>query len=127
MCWVRAGWSCVRVGGTFWNTLKGGGTENRVGETKILNSGVKLGQGVGTLKTRGLEPPYKLWSLTKRLWLLLSSLIIHCFGHSYSVVLVAIVSSDNIYSIVKTGFSISLFSENVLLLSSSFQVDLPKL
>ena len=27
---------------------------------KILKKGVKLGQGVGALKSGGLEPPYKL-------------------------------------------------------------------
>ena len=33
---------------------KGGGTEIRGGETKILRSGGKLGQEVGVLKKRGL-------------------------------------------------------------------------
>ena len=37
-------------GGTVWNTLKGGETEKRGGETKILKRSRKLGQGVGTLK-----------------------------------------------------------------------------
>ena len=51
-CWIR-------MGGTVWNTLKGGGTEKRGGETK----GQKVGQGVGALKSwgGGLEPPYELW------------------------------------------------------------------
>ena len=32
------------------------------GETKILKSGGKLGQGAGALKWgEGLEPPYELW------------------------------------------------------------------
>ena len=37
-------------GGTILNTLKGGGTEKRREETKVLKSGSNLGQGVGTLK-----------------------------------------------------------------------------
>ena len=48
------------VGGTVWNTLKGGRTEKRGGETKILKRGDKLGQGVGALKRGELEPPYEL-------------------------------------------------------------------
>ena len=34
--WVSAGEICVRVGGTVQDTLKGGGTEKRGGDTKIL-------------------------------------------------------------------------------------------
>ena len=34
-----AGGGYVKVGGTVWNTLKGGGTEKRGGETKILKRG----------------------------------------------------------------------------------------
>ena len=50
-------------GGTVWNTLKEGGTEKRGGATKILKrGGGKLGQGMGALKSRGLEPPYELWN-----------------------------------------------------------------
>ena len=37
----------MRVGGTVQNTLEGGGTEKRGGETK------KLSQGVGALKRDG--------------------------------------------------------------------------
>ena len=37
-------------GGTVQNTLKGGGTEKRGGETKNVTKGSKLGQGVGALK-----------------------------------------------------------------------------
>ena len=44
----------MRAGGFAWgwdelskNTLKGGGTEERGGETKILKKGGKLGQGGG--------------------------------------------------------------------------------
>ena len=45
---------------------KGGGTEIRGGETKILRSGGKLGQEVGVLKKGGwLEPPYKLCIYSK--------------------------------------------------------------
>ena len=44
---IRAGGGCVRVGGTVENTLKGGGTEKRGWETKILKRGGKLGQGEG--------------------------------------------------------------------------------
>ena len=42
----------MRVGGTVQNTLKGGGTEKRRGETKIIKSG-KLSQRVGALKRGG--------------------------------------------------------------------------
>ena len=41
-------------------TLEGAGTEKRGGKTKILKRGDKLGQGVGTLKIGGLQPPYEL-------------------------------------------------------------------
>ena len=55
MC--KEGW-CIELGqvgdacgwGTVWNTLKGGATEKRWGETKILKRGGKLGQGVDGLK-----------------------------------------------------------------------------
>ena len=40
----------VWVGGTVWNTLKGGGTKKRGRETKIFKKGRNLGEGVGTLK-----------------------------------------------------------------------------
>ena len=53
MCRIRAEWGCVRVVGTVGNTLKGGGTEKKEGETKILKRGGKLGQGVGALKKIG--------------------------------------------------------------------------
>ena len=33
---IRVGGNCMRVGGTMENTLKGGGTEEREEETKIL-------------------------------------------------------------------------------------------
>ena len=46
-------------GGTCLEYLKGGGTEKRPGETKILKREDKLGQGMGALKM-GLEPPYEL-------------------------------------------------------------------
>lgn len=49
MCRIRAEGGCVKVRKTFWNALKGGRTEKKVGETKILNGG-KPGQGVGPLK-----------------------------------------------------------------------------
>ena len=61
LCQIRVGGGCVRVKGTVSNTLKGGGTEKREGETKILKSEGKLGQGVSRcLKNGGLESPYKL-------------------------------------------------------------------
>ena len=40
----------MRVGESIKNTLKGGGRERGGGETKILKSGSKLGQGVVALK-----------------------------------------------------------------------------
>ena len=48
------------MGGTVSNTLKGGGTEKRGGETRILKRGRELDQGVGALKG-GQEPLYELW------------------------------------------------------------------
>ena len=48
--------------GAVWITLKGGGTEKRGGETKVLKRVGKLGEGVGDLKGRGPgTPTYKLW------------------------------------------------------------------
>ena len=49
----------MRVGESVCNTLKGGGTEKRVGETEILKRGQAKLRG-GCLK-RGMEPPYELW------------------------------------------------------------------
>ena len=43
--WIRAGGGCVRVGKTFWNTLRGNGTKKRGGETNILKRESKLVQG----------------------------------------------------------------------------------
>ena len=40
----------MRVGETVQNTLKGGGTEQRGGDTKVIKRRGKLGQGVGALK-----------------------------------------------------------------------------
>ena len=51
---------CVKVGETVWITLKGGVTEKREGETKVLKSGSKLDQVLGALKRGGLETLYKL-------------------------------------------------------------------
>ena len=48
---------CVRVGGTVWNSLKGGGTEKRKGEAKILKSGGQAGLRCGCLKKRGTGTP----------------------------------------------------------------------
>ena len=55
------------MGKTVQNTLKGGATERRGGETKIFKRGrqagsrgeflKKMGEGGG----EGLEPPYKQW------------------------------------------------------------------
>ena len=47
-----AGGGYVKVGGTVWNTLKGGGTEKMGGETKILKRG-KAGSRGGCFKKRG--------------------------------------------------------------------------
>ena len=59
---VKAGGICVRVGGNVENTLKGGETEQRGGDTKILKKG---GGGASWVKgwvpeKGGLEPPYEL-------------------------------------------------------------------
>ena len=62
MCWIRVGEGCVRMDGTVWNTLKGGGIEKSGGETKILKrGGGKLGQGAGALKIRWAGTP--LWPM----------------------------------------------------------------
>ena len=51
---IRAGGIWVRVGGTVCNTLKGGGTEKRGGDTKILKRGRQAGsRGGGALKRSG--------------------------------------------------------------------------
>ena len=44
---IRAGGIWVRVGGTVCNTLKGGGTEKRGGDTKILKRGRQAGSRGG--------------------------------------------------------------------------------
>ena len=69
---IRAGGGCLRVGGTVQNPLKGGETEKRGGQTKILKRGRgKLDQGVGALKMGDLEP--KLWlQIIPRCFLVLS-------------------------------------------------------
>ena len=46
----------MRVRGTVRNTLKGGRTENRGGETKILKRTGKLDQRVGALKRGDWNP-----------------------------------------------------------------------
>ena len=51
---VRAVGACVMVGGTIWNTLKGGGTEKSEGKTKILRR-EQAGQGVSALTMVGGE------------------------------------------------------------------------
>ena len=49
------------MGGTVQNTLKGGGTEKRGGETKILKRRGQAGSRGGCLKKScGLELPYEL-------------------------------------------------------------------
>ena len=45
MSWIRVGGGYVKVEGTVWDTLKGGGTEDRR-ESKEF----KLAQGMGALK-----------------------------------------------------------------------------
>ena len=58
---IRAGGGFIRVGRTVQNTLKGGGTKKRGGETKILKRRGQAGSRGGCLKKRrGLEPPYEL-------------------------------------------------------------------
>ena len=53
------------VGGTAWNTLKGGGTEKRGGQIKIFKKkgggGGKLDQVVYALKKGVAGTPLKLW------------------------------------------------------------------
>ena len=50
----------MRLGGTVQNTLQGGETEKRGGETKILKRGQPGSRGRCLKKEGGLEPPYKL-------------------------------------------------------------------
>ena len=58
---ISAGEICVRVEGTVWNTLKGGGTEKKGGDTKNLKrGGGQAGARGRCLKKGGLEPTYKL-------------------------------------------------------------------
>ena len=58
---IRTVGGCARVERTVYNTLKGGGTKKRGGETKILKSGGgKLGQWVDSVK-RGAGTP--LWTM----------------------------------------------------------------
>ena len=44
---------CVRVGGTVWDTLIGGGTEKRGWEAKILRNKGQAGSRDGYLKKGG--------------------------------------------------------------------------
>ena len=70
MLWIWAGGVCVRVGETVWNTLKGGGTEKRGGEAKVLKKKVQVGSRDGYLKKEGgggLEPPYETMMFTSTL------------------------------------------------------------
>ena len=66
----------MSVGETVQNTLKGSGTENRGGKTKILKRGGGGGQADsrgGCLKKEGgQEPPYELWATTLSLLLKLT-------------------------------------------------------
>ena len=63
----KEGW-CVGLGqeglreggGNCLKHLKRWWEKKRGGKTKILKRGYKLGQGVGALKSWGLEPPYEL-------------------------------------------------------------------
>ena len=60
---IRTVGDCVRVGGTVYNNLKGGGgTEKRGEKTQILKRAGKLNQGVGALKKGGWNP-YQLCPL----------------------------------------------------------------
>ena len=56
MCQIRAGEGCVRVEGTVWNTLIGGGKEKRGGETKTLKGGQAKSRG-GCLKKGWVGTP----------------------------------------------------------------------
>ena len=53
MCQIMAEGSYVRVGGTVWNTLKGGGTEKSGEDTKILKRRGQAGSRGGCLKKEG--------------------------------------------------------------------------
>ena len=55
MCHIMAEGSSVRVGGTVWNTLKGGGTEKSGEETKTLKRSEQAGSRDGCLKKEGTE------------------------------------------------------------------------
>ena len=63
----------MSVGETVQNTLKGSGTENRGGKTKILKGGGQAESRGGCLKKEGgQEPPYELWATTLSLLLKLT-------------------------------------------------------
>ena len=53
----------MSVGEAVQNTLKGSGTENRGGKTKILKRGGGQAESRGGClkKEGGQEPPYELW------------------------------------------------------------------
>ena len=46
----------MKVGGTVWNTLKGGGTEKRGSETKILKKGEE------ETRSRGERLKWRVWN-----------------------------------------------------------------
>ena len=56
---IRAGEICVRVGGTVKNALKGGGTEQRGGDTNILKKGTSWIKEWMPLKGRGPGTPLR--------------------------------------------------------------------
>ena len=56
MCQIKVEVGFMRVGGTVWNTLKGGGTEKSEEETKILKRRGQAGSRGGCLKKEGRGP-----------------------------------------------------------------------
>ena len=50
----------MRVGGTVYNSLEGGGTEKRGGDTKNFKKGGQVGSRGGCLKKVGAGTPYQL-------------------------------------------------------------------
>ena len=56
MCQIKVEVGFMRVGGTVWNTLKGGGTEKSEEETKILKRRGQAGSRGGCLKKEERGP-----------------------------------------------------------------------
>ena len=76
---IRAGGIWVRVGGTVCNTLKGGGTEKRGGDTKILKRGRQAGSRGGVpYKGAGDGAPLRTMPTIRDLRLQLNISHEHC-------------------------------------------------